>query len=283
MAADDWRRRNQEFQEPRLSRNLNVRDALRPIAARHGVPVAAVAIAWTLSWPGVSGAIVGARSPEQVDGWIAAGNLTLQTRDLNEMADALRTNASGPPDRLSRRRSMGRHAGRVGPERPVAGSGRRTRSFNQSERAVPGLAQLLSCNLIVRQTVLTMWIVRLALRPALHVHRPGDADRPDGRHDILRMPADMFPQIDIPVVAAIWSYTGLPPARWKAAYLAVRARHHDHRERHRGTSRADARRRLGVKILHAARDPSMASAVAQVAAVSQPILRQLPPERCARW
>jgi aryl-alcohol dehydrogenase-like predicted oxidoreductase len=98
MGADDWRLRNAEFQEPRLSRNLMLRDALRPIAARHDVSVAAVAVAWTLSWRGVSGAIVGARSPEQVDGWIAAGNLTLEERDLSQISAALeRTQAGGGP------------------------------------------------------------------------------------------------------------------------------------------------------------------------------------------
>src|SRR5216683_703524 len=45
MASDDWRRRGPEFQEPKLSRNLALRDALRPIAARHGVSVSSVAIA----------------------------------------------------------------------------------------------------------------------------------------------------------------------------------------------------------------------------------------------
>jgi aryl-alcohol dehydrogenase-like predicted oxidoreductase len=89
MDAHDWRRRNPEFKQPLLSRNLALRDALRPIASRHGVSVSAVAIAWTLSWPGVSGAIVGARSPQQVDGWIAAGNLTLDAADLEEIAGAL--------------------------------------------------------------------------------------------------------------------------------------------------------------------------------------------------
>jgi aryl-alcohol dehydrogenase-like predicted oxidoreductase len=95
MPADDWRRRNPEFQEPRLSRNLALRDALRSVASRHGVSVAAVAVAWTLSWPGVSGAIVGARSPQQVDGWIAAGNLTLEPADLDEIASALERTQAG--------------------------------------------------------------------------------------------------------------------------------------------------------------------------------------------
>ena len=89
MDTNDWRRRNPEFRDPLVSRNLALRDALRPIASRHGVSVSAVAIAWTLSWPGVSGAIVGARSPQQVDGWITAGNLTLTQEDLDEIGGAL--------------------------------------------------------------------------------------------------------------------------------------------------------------------------------------------------
>lgn len=95
MAADDWRRRDPEFNEPALSRNLALRDSLKPIAARHGVSVSAVAIAWTLSWPGVTGAIAGARSPQQVDGWIAAGNLELTAADLAEITDALERTSAG--------------------------------------------------------------------------------------------------------------------------------------------------------------------------------------------
>jgi aryl-alcohol dehydrogenase-like predicted oxidoreductase len=110
MAPDDWRRRNAEFQEPRLSRNLLLRDALRPVASRHAVSVAAVAVAWTLSWSGVSGAIVGARSPEQVDGWIDAGNLTLDVWDLAQIASALqRTHAGAGPTR-PQNGAAGQHA-----------------------------------------------------------------------------------------------------------------------------------------------------------------------------
>src|SRR5262245_23857825 len=77
LAEDDWRRGGAEFQPANLQRNLDVRDALRPIAQRHDTTVAAVAVAWTLAWPGVTGAIVGARRPEQVDGWIDAATLEL--------------------------------------------------------------------------------------------------------------------------------------------------------------------------------------------------------------
>jgi aryl-alcohol dehydrogenase-like predicted oxidoreductase len=39
-----------------------------------------------LAWPGVTGAIVGARSPQQVDGWLPAASVTLDTRDLDDIA-----------------------------------------------------------------------------------------------------------------------------------------------------------------------------------------------------
>jgi aryl-alcohol dehydrogenase-like predicted oxidoreductase len=88
MAETDWRRRAPNFNEPALSQNLALRDALRPIARRHGTTVAAVAIGWVLAWPGVTGAIVGARSPEQVDGWIGGGTVRLTEDDLAEIASA---------------------------------------------------------------------------------------------------------------------------------------------------------------------------------------------------
>jgi aryl-alcohol dehydrogenase-like predicted oxidoreductase len=100
LAEDDWRRHHPEFQEPRLTRNLALRDALRPIARRHHVNVSTIAVAWTLAWPGVTGAIVGARSPEQVDGWVGAAGLTLTSSDLDEIAAAIvRTGAGAGPMR----------------------------------------------------------------------------------------------------------------------------------------------------------------------------------------
>jgi aryl-alcohol dehydrogenase-like predicted oxidoreductase len=89
MADNDWRRRSAEFLEPRVSRNLALRDALRPVAYRNGTSVSAVAVAWTLAWPGVTGAIVGARDAAQVDGWIDAATLRFSAEDLGEIVRAL--------------------------------------------------------------------------------------------------------------------------------------------------------------------------------------------------
>jgi aryl-alcohol dehydrogenase-like predicted oxidoreductase len=64
------------------------------------VTVSAVAVAWTLAWPGVTGAIVGARSARQVEGWIAAATLELTPEDLDEIAAAIeRTGAGSGPTR----------------------------------------------------------------------------------------------------------------------------------------------------------------------------------------
>jgi aryl-alcohol dehydrogenase-like predicted oxidoreductase len=95
LAEDDWRRRAAEFQQPALGQNLALRDALRPIAQRHETSVSCIAIAWVLAWPGVSGAIVGARTPSQVDGWIGAAAIELTRRDLDEIAAAIGDSKAG--------------------------------------------------------------------------------------------------------------------------------------------------------------------------------------------
>ena len=92
---EDWRRSDPEFQPPKLERNLALRDALRPIADAHSTSVAAIAVAWTLAWPQVAGAIVGARTAEQVDGWIGAATITLSENDLDTIAAAVVASGAG--------------------------------------------------------------------------------------------------------------------------------------------------------------------------------------------
>ena len=95
LGPDDWRSRSPEFQPPRLQNNLALADALRPIAARHNTTLGSVAVAWTLAAPGVSGAIVGARNPSQVDGWIGAATLELSNEDLTEISGAIERTGAG--------------------------------------------------------------------------------------------------------------------------------------------------------------------------------------------
>jgi len=80
---------------PNLTRNLALADALKPIAERHGTTVAAVAAAWTLAWPGVTGAIVGARSAAQVNGLLGAAELELDADDLDAVAAAIELTGAG--------------------------------------------------------------------------------------------------------------------------------------------------------------------------------------------
>ncbi|QKG19209.1 aldo/keto reductase [Actinomadura verrucosospora] len=94
LPAGDWRAAHRDFTTG-LAANLRLADALRPVAGRRGATVPEVAIAWTLAWPGVTGAIVGARRPGQVDGWIGAGSVELTPADLEEIAAAITESGAG--------------------------------------------------------------------------------------------------------------------------------------------------------------------------------------------
>jgi aryl-alcohol dehydrogenase-like predicted oxidoreductase len=85
LPANDWRTRNEDFQEPKLSKNLNLVERLRSVGARRGASPGEVAIAWTLRHPAVTGAIVGARSPKQVEGTIAAMDFRLTLQEISEI------------------------------------------------------------------------------------------------------------------------------------------------------------------------------------------------------
>jgi aryl-alcohol dehydrogenase-like predicted oxidoreductase len=88
LPANDWRSRNPEFQEPKLTRNLKLVERLREIGARHGRSPGEVAIAWTLHNHAVTGAIVGGRSARQVDGVIGAARLELSEVEMYELIGA---------------------------------------------------------------------------------------------------------------------------------------------------------------------------------------------------
>lgn len=91
FATEDWRRNLPNFQESLLSRNLQLVECLRGIGGRHGRTPGEVAIAWTLSHPAVTGAIVGVRSPKQVSGIIGALEFRLSSAEMTEIATALDT------------------------------------------------------------------------------------------------------------------------------------------------------------------------------------------------
>ena len=111
LDPQDWRRQSPIFQEPLLTRNLALVDRLRPIAARLGVGVPALAVAWTLAQPGVTAAIVGARLPRHVDGWTPAAELELGEDVLRELDEVLAEVGAGtdeppaPPPHMLRQAS----------------------------------------------------------------------------------------------------------------------------------------------------------------------------------
>ncbi len=100
LPKDDWRSRNAEFTGDKLIRNLKLVGAFKPVAERHHTSIATVAVAWTLAWPGVTGAIVGARSPEQVDGWLDAAKIELTKEDIAVIAAAIEATGAGTGPRM---------------------------------------------------------------------------------------------------------------------------------------------------------------------------------------
>jgi aryl-alcohol dehydrogenase-like predicted oxidoreductase len=88
LPPGDFRSRNPEFKEPRLSRNLELVDRLRKVGAKYGRQPGEVAIAWVLRNPAITGAIVGARSAKQVEGIVGAADLRLAAEDVAEIEGA---------------------------------------------------------------------------------------------------------------------------------------------------------------------------------------------------
>lgn len=89
FGEDDWRHGDPDFHPPLVTRTLALVERLRPIADRHGCTVGALAIAWALSNPTVSAAIVGLRRPEQAEELVGAGSIGLDAADLAEIDEAL--------------------------------------------------------------------------------------------------------------------------------------------------------------------------------------------------
>jgi aryl-alcohol dehydrogenase-like predicted oxidoreductase len=85
LPNSDWRSRDLEFREPKLSANLALVERLREVGERHGRPPGQVAIAWALRNPAVTGAIVGARNAKQVEGNVGAADLSLTDEEIAEI------------------------------------------------------------------------------------------------------------------------------------------------------------------------------------------------------
>jgi aryl-alcohol dehydrogenase-like predicted oxidoreductase len=85
LPQDDWRKHDPDFNEPGLTAHLELVERIRAVGQRRGCAPGAVAVAWTLRNPAVTGAIVGARKPEQVDDVAAAAGVQLTPLDATEI------------------------------------------------------------------------------------------------------------------------------------------------------------------------------------------------------
>jgi aryl-alcohol dehydrogenase-like predicted oxidoreductase len=92
MPADDWRRNNIEYKEPRLGRNMRLVELLREIGSGHGVTAGVVAVAWTLHHPAITAAIVGGRSARQVEETAAALEFRLTQEEFAKIGGFLKAN-----------------------------------------------------------------------------------------------------------------------------------------------------------------------------------------------
>lgn len=95
LPSDDWRSRHEDFQGEGLRRNLALAAAFERLADVRGVSAAEVAIAWTLGFPGVTGAIVGARRPGQIADWRHAGAIELTTEEYSSIARVIEAEGVG--------------------------------------------------------------------------------------------------------------------------------------------------------------------------------------------
>nr|WP_246046543.1 aldo/keto reductase [Thermosporothrix hazakensis] len=85
MPEDDWRKHAEQFQEPRLSRNLQLASLLGEIGKAHQVSAGVVALAWTLHNPAVTAAIAGARQPYQIEELAPALDFSLSESEIRQI------------------------------------------------------------------------------------------------------------------------------------------------------------------------------------------------------
>jgi aryl-alcohol dehydrogenase-like predicted oxidoreductase len=89
LPADDWRTRAPQFQEPALTKNLALQEKLVELGGRHDRTAAETALAWVLKHEAITGAIVGIRRADQVDGVIEAMRFRITDAEAAEIEAVL--------------------------------------------------------------------------------------------------------------------------------------------------------------------------------------------------
>jgi multidrug efflux pump subunit AcrB len=122
-----------------------------------------------------------------------------------------------------------------------------------------------------------MWIVRLALRRPYTFAVFALLILIVGAYSILTMPTDIFPNIDIPVVTVVWNFSGL-----SAQEMSTRIAFNSERGMTTAVSdieHIESQSLNGIAVIKIFFQPqvNIGSAVAQVTAINQVMLRSLPP------
>src|SRR5947209_7183738 len=122
-----------------------------------------------------------------------------------------------------------------------------------------------------------MWIVRLALRRPFTIAVMALLILVLGTLSITRMQTDIFPNIDIPVVAVVWSYPGLSAEDMERRVVLISERAYSTTVN--GIERIESQSIPGVGLLRVYFQPGadIGSAISQISSVSSTILRITPP------
>jgi multidrug efflux pump subunit AcrB len=122
-----------------------------------------------------------------------------------------------------------------------------------------------------------MWIVRLALRRPYTVAVFAALILLLGALSLTRMQVDVFPRIDIPVVAVVWAYPGLPAEDMERRVVLISERAYSTTVN--GIERIESQSVSGIGLMRIYFQPGadIGAAIAQISSVSSTILRILPP------
>src|SRR6266481_7698079 len=122
-----------------------------------------------------------------------------------------------------------------------------------------------------------MWIVRLALRRPYTFVVLSLLILVLGALSVVSMTVDIFPYINIPVVTIIWSYSGLSPTEMEGRIVTVSERAFTTTVSGIEHLESVSLRGVAITRLYFQPNVTIASAIAQVNAQAQQIVRVLPP------
>lgn len=89
FSGDDQRKDNPRFSTENRRKVASFAEAIRPVADQHRASIAQIVIAWTLSQPGVTFALCGARNPAQAKDNARAGEIRLSPEDHSTIDRAI--------------------------------------------------------------------------------------------------------------------------------------------------------------------------------------------------